>query len=442
MEKKKILVTFFTFLFIIFGLSYERKLKSNKLKYSINNLQFGVNLDEKENEYNRKIDSVENKVQKKSYLLKNISSVNSENSKVNKRQPYLVYTKKNVPHFDEISDVKEDKKKKNTNSITNFFIQSRSSLSNDANFIDDYKKLNTSVTDHILRAKENYILGLSYVDVGSFYMIKEKKESHEKFRKNHEKTMWDFHKCSLKIVNFYINTKYDMINKLGYLLLVEKDVERYNSYKKELQNIKLKIEEDVKSTENDDINCTKTKDIVYDALGHSINEAYCDASTCNIEKCKNVCCPNKCCYELNCFYTRIFVSYAQIAKKKINKNRDNEFIQEVDNFLNSYESNEIKKSSFNKKSLKNYLDLLIEEVKGIKNDYEEQKKLAYQSYDKFLALEKGAPKMTFSKSNLVNDLAPASIEFKKTFHYADWNEILRDKFYDHKINFYIYFYGL
>ncbi|CRG85238.1 reticulocyte binding protein, putative [Plasmodium relictum] len=415
---------------------YEKKKKGN---FKIFNFQ-------KENEYKIKIDNLKNEDEKKLYLFKNGSSVNLKNSNFATESSYFVHIKRNDPYLSKMNKIKEDKRNESTNNITNSFIQIRKLLSDDKELLKEYKNLMNTINDYLDKAKVYFITAISLDDLGDFYINNRHNENYNQDFKfyNHvtKRNIEDFHKYSLKALDFNSETKDEMRAKFFSLLLLKKDLKKKELYEKKLLHFKSKIVESQKITKEHNETCSKKMNDVFANLQYNLSYRYCWGNFCNLRECSSTDYYGKiCCYLLNCLNNIMSSRYLSRIKNVINKDLDNNFITEVDVFLNSLKLEEIKKRN-SQRNVKIHLIMLIEKIRDIKNDYVKQSNFAYTSFNKLVKLQNDSLNVSFSRWNISRELAPVPIEFKRVFHYLDWNEELRENFYHYKREFYILFYGL
>ncbi|CRG85031.1 reticulocyte binding protein, putative [Plasmodium relictum] len=430
---------------LLFDLSLKKvkKLKDNsfieheKKKEEI----FQISNFQKENKYDKEIDSLENKDEEKLYLLKNISFVNLKNSGFITKPSCFVHIKKNSPYLSKINNIKEDKINEALNDVTNSFIQVEGLLSNDTKLLEEYKNLMDIISNGLDKAKVYFVTALSYIDIGSVFITNEDSQTFHSFTHKTKKYIQDFYKCSLDSYNFHSDTKEEMNKRLLNLLLLE-DLKKEELFERKILDFKSKIKESLKSAKIYEENCLNKMRSSFNNLQDNLANKYCWGFTCNKRSCYNPCCNRSCCYVLNCLHRQMASSYVTRAKNKMNKNLDSDFILEINNLLNSFKLKEIGKGNFYGKKVKKYLDLLVEKIIDIKNDFVKQSKFAYTSFDKLVKLHNNSLKMSFSHHSIARELASLPIEFKRTFHYIDWNELLREKFNHYKREFYILFYGL
>ncbi|CRG85178.1 reticulocyte binding protein, putative [Plasmodium relictum] len=431
-------------------ISYEKKVKitSNEFKHNQNNLLFDSSLEEgkeiknniikeynstkkkklktfnfpSENIYNKKIYNLRIVDAKASYLPKKVSSVNLDSNE-NTNPSYFVHIKNRSPNSSKTYNTKEEKKKDKVNGITNSFIQTVNTPSIDINALNEYNTLIRTIEEKITIAKDLYVTANSYNDL-IFHLSYSNKLN---FVKYSSPKIADFVNCENNAINFYEKTKQDIRKRFYNLISLLGDDVKKSLYESELHSFREKVKGDLETTKKYHDRCINKDSTAFNSVNNYIKKEFCGLFGCNGVECDLYGCINT----INNRYKKIIEAY--LNKLKVNKKADSDFLQEIDDFLNSDNKLlRIKNGNMCEKEVKNSLKLLIEEVSDIKDVYKKNADITYDYLDKLKVCNSHALKKSFPSSSIAKELDYVSILGNGIHHYKIWNDRLRRNFNEYK----------
>ncbi|CRG84732.1 reticulocyte binding protein, putative [Plasmodium relictum] len=360
----------------IYLFCYENKLKisSNKFKSSTKKLSSDWNLkknknlnnntikkynEKRKNEeiinfqssgYKKKINNLKNEVKKKSYLSK-ISSEKIKNSIIRTKSPYLVKIKRNNPYSFEINNIKEEKIKKTLNDIINSFIQTRNLEPIELNILTDYSSLIRTIDENYTKVKDFYIKAHTYLSYGSYLLLNDYAKG--VYKNSIEPSINQLISQINDAILFYESSRNDMRERLNNLQL-QNDKTQNNLYDTKLSEFKSKTEEILSKARSHLEDITKINGVIFDRVAYYM---------------KYVTLISRIYFEIEKMYKKKVSDY--VNRNSLNSKVHEDFLKEVENFLNIDNIANFKQNKCYKNNIKYKIKLLMEEISDIQKIYKE-----------------------------------------------------------------------
>ncbi|CRG84127.1 reticulocyte binding protein, putative, partial [Plasmodium relictum] len=440
MEKTKIEIVLFTLIFIFFGIYFEKKIEvtSTNIKSGIKDSSFFSNLKKKKLENNSI--TTDNNNQKKSFKSSILSNSDTYNKKIarlkieDEKSLYLynvkpliilknnyirtkplntAYVEKSVPYLSNIYIYNEGKRSKLGN-IPYSFIQKETPELIDIEVLNDYNSLITVLNGSYTNAKNTYTRSQSYKEMERYF--EEPQDKKYKFKNQIIPLINNLTELTQEYMKYCEESKEKIEKKMnelhefiGNLEEVRSFTEKTIELKKNIKDIKKKLDEDFKAIKNN-------KEEVHDSLSKIMRNKYC---------------PFLYCEKVLPYYGSAVNHYYNKIKKNTSDYTD--FLQEAEHFMNSDNKLlKIKDKNFYHKRYKYSLKLLIEEINVIISIHKKNKRTISNNISIITQSNSHYSSCKFSSNNIVNIVISPSVMCNENIFIEDWNKKLKIDFENKK----------